>query len=272
MDNLFFYVSKLVWAVISPDSLLVFLAAAAWISLALGRKKLSRSLLAITSSLLLLIGFLPVGEWLISPLEKRFAANTALPQSAQGIIVLGGAIDPYKSRPWQQAELNAAADRITNFLYLASLYPEAQLVFSGGNGEILHQDYKEAEMTRVLLDQLGLDQRAIIYESESRNTHENVLNSKNLLSPKDHQNWLLVTSAYHMPRAVGVFCRQQWNVQAYPVDHYSKKDNLLRIEFNFVDNLSVLKIAMREWVGLLAYRLSGKTGLFLPSSENYCSI
>lgn len=270
MDTAFFLASKIIWALISPDSLIVILGVSAWITATLKWQRLSRSLLSSCALLLLLIGFFPVGEWLIAPLENRFTTNAALPSEVDGIIVLGGAILPRLSNIWQQPELNSAAERLNNFLYLARLYPNAQLVFSGGNGIVTEQEFKEAEMAQILFEQLGLAERAIIFESESRNTSENAKNSKALLTPADEENWLLITSAYHMPRSIGVFCQQQWRVQPYPVDHYSQKGNLLRLDFMFSENLSVLRIAIREWAGLLAYRLSGRTDRFLPGKENYC--
>lgn len=271
MDTFFFLVSKIGWAIISPDSLIVLLGVAAWLSLVLGWQKLSRRLLAYCAFLLLFVGFFPVGEWLISPLENRFVANAALPAQVDGIIVLGGAISPRLSNVWQQAELNGSADRLSNFLYLANLYPSAQLVFTGGNGSITDQEFKAADMARILFDQLGLAERAIIYEGESRNTYENAVNSKALISPGPEENWLLVTSAFHMPRSVGVFCAQQWPVQPYPVDHYSMKDDLLRLNFNFTNNLTILGIAIREWVGLVAYRITSKSKQLFPGDQNYCS-
>ena len=270
MDTFFFIASKIIWAVISPDSLIVLLGLSAWLSLVFGWKALSRRLLACCALLLVFIGFFPSGEWLIAPLENRFITNAALPARVDGIIVLGGAISPRLSDTWQQSELNGGAERLTNFLYLANLYPSAQLVFTGGNGSVNEQEFKEAEIAQILFDQLGLAERAIIYESESRNTYENVINSKALLSPGADENWLLVTSAFHMPRSVGIFCQQQWLVQPYPVDHYSTTDDLLRIEFDFAGNLNTLRIALREWVGLLAYRITGKTDQLLPGHQNYC--
>tara|TARA_B110000858_G_scaffold198442_1_gene265074 strand:- start:37464 stop:38294 length:831 start_codon:yes stop_codon:yes gene_type:complete len=270
MDTAFFLASKIIWALISPDSLIVILGVSAWITAMLKWQRISRSLLSSCALLLLLIGFFPVGEWLIAPLENRFTTNAALPSEVDGIVVLGGTILPRLSKIWQQPELNSAAERLSNFLYLARLYPSAQLVFSGGNGVVTEQEFKEAEMAQILFEQLGLAERAIIFESESRNTSENAKNSKALLTPTDEENWLLITSAYHMPRSIGVFCQQQWRVQPYPVDHYSQKGNLLRLDFLFSENLSVLRIAIREWAGLLAYRLSGRTDRFLPGKENYC--
>lgn len=271
MDTVFFLASKIIWALISPDSLIVILGVSAWIAGILKWQRASRALLGSCALLLVLIGFFPVGEWLIAPLENRFTTNAALPSEVDGIIVLGGALSPLMSNIWQQPEVGGGADRLTNFLYLARLYPNAQLVFTGGSGAVTEQEFKEAEMAQILFDQLGLAERAIIYESESRNTSENARNSKQLVTPENDENWLLVTSAFHMPRSVGVFCQEQWIVQPYPVDHYSQKGNLLRLDFSFGDNLSVLRIAIREWVGLIAYRISGRTDRLLSGKDNNCA-
>ncbi len=272
MDTVFFIASKLVWALLSPDSLIVLLGAGAWFALVFGWVKLSRHLLAACALLLISIAAFPVGEWLIYPLENRFQANAALPAQADGIVVLGGSMDPIKSEAWGQSEIGAAAERLTSLMYMAQLYPRAQIIYSGGSGSVTEQQFKEADYARFLFDQLNLGERAILYESESRNTAENASNSKALLNPTPDQEWILVTSAFHMPRAVGVFCQAQWPVYAYPVDHYSRRGDLLRLNFAFADNLGVLRTAMREWVGLIAYRVTGRTDRLLAGSENQCLI
>lgn len=270
MDNVFFIASKVIWALISPDSLIVILGLSAWLALAFGWLKLSRRLLSCCALLLLVLGFLPVGEWLIAPLENRFNANAALPARADGIIVLGGSISPVTSAAWDQVELGPGADRLTNFAYLANLYPSAQLVFTGGSGSLTTQEFKAADSAQILFEQLGISDRAVIYERESRNTYENAVNSKALVTPAAGENWVLITSAFHMPRSVGIFCQQDWSVTPYPVDHYSRKGNLLRVNFSFAGNLGLINTAIREWIGLIAYRFSGRTDRFLPGEDNYC--
>lgn len=272
MDTLFFLASKIVWALISPDSLIVLLALGAWLALMLGWQKLSRRLLGLCTLLLLLIAFLPVGEWLIAPLENRFTANAALPAEADGIIVLSGAISPLRSAAWDQVEIGDASERLVNFLYLASLYPQAQLVFTGGTGSVTRQEFKAADYARILFQQLEVPERAIIFESESRNTVENAVNSKALVQPVPGQQWILVTSAFHMPRSVGIFCQQDWPVHPYPVDHYSQRGELLRINFAFAENLGLLRRAVREWVGLVAYRVTGRTDRLLAGDRNNCLV
>lgn len=259
MDTVFFLTSKLVWAVISPDSLILIILVTAWICLWLGMRKLARKLLALVTLSLLLIAFLPLGEWVIAPLEERFPVHPALPVRVDGIIVLGGPIDPELSAQWGQIQFLESGERLTTFVSLARRFPQAKLVFSGGSGRILQQDYSEADSARQLFNDLGLVSRDIIYETESRNTHENALYSKPLAQPRPEENWVLVTSAFHMPRAVGVFCRQNWNTIPYPVDYYSRPAQQFRIGFNLDDHLKQLTQATREWVGLLAYRVTNRT-------------
>jgi uncharacterized SAM-binding protein YcdF (DUF218 family) len=269
-DTLFFIISTLAWILVSPGNFIVLLGVGAWLSLMAGWQKVSRRLLSVCSLLLLSIGFLPVGEWLIAPLENRFMVKAAPPVDADGVIVLGGAISPLLSHLWNQVELVSGAERVTDFIYLARLYPEAQLVFTGGSGELMQQEHREAEYARDLFNRFGVTDRPILFESDSRNTFENARNSKQLVSPDSGENWILVTSAFHMPRAVGVFCGQGWPVTPWPVDHKSRKGDLLRFDFNFSRNVSTLRTAVREWVGLLAYRFTGRSSHFLPGDGNHC--
>ncbi len=270
-DNLFFLASKLFWLLISPDSLILLLAVSGWILLVAGRITLARRLLSLCALILICVAFLPLGQVLLQPLEARYPAGAALPAKVDGIIVLGGGIDAELSAAWQQPQLNDAAERLTAFAWLAGLYPEARLVYSGGSGSLTRQQFREAEYAPWLLNQLGLEGREVLYESESRNTHENVLNSRELLQPQAGENWLLVTSAYHMPRAVGVFCQQDWPVNAWPVDHHSNPGQLWQVQFSLLNNLALLRTGIREWLALLAYRISGRSMQLLPGQHNDCA-
>jgi len=278
-DGVFFTVSKVLWALLTPSTVLVLLVLIGWIALALSWQKLARKLLAIASLILILVSALPLGEWLLLPLERRFPANSALPANADGIIVLGGAIAANSSASWQQSELTEAADRITAFSYLAKLYPAAQLVYSGGNASLGGSTNKETDHAPFLLEQLGIGpERALLFESESRNTWENVVNTQSLLASTGLQtgsglgDWIVVTSAFHMPRAVGTFCRQNWPVYAYAVDHRTDPDRLWRLQFTPLRNLQQLDLAVHEWLGLFAYRVSRRSDRFFAGINNHCGI
>ena len=264
MDTLFFFISKLIWLLVSPDSLLLALIILGLVLLYIGKKKLTKLILSTASSLLIIIAFFPVGEWLLYPLESRFQTNPNLPDKVDGIIVLSGAENAELSHIWNQVELNTAVERDLSFIALASKYPNAKLIFTGGTGSITKQEYKGADVAKQLFEQLNFDTTKIIFERKSRNTYENVIYSKDLVKPEKNKNWILITTGWHMPRSVGIFCKAEWLVIPYPVDHQTNKDNLFRIDFNLSTNLDTLKMGIKEWLGLFAYYLSGKTTSIFP--------
>ena len=264
MDTLFFLISKIVWLLLSPDSLLLILILLTLVLLYIGKNKQAKIVLTTISGILIILSFFSIGEWLLYPLETRFPTNPRLPQQIDGIIVLSGAENSLLSSVWDQVELNAASERDLTFLSLAKKYPTAKLIFTGGTGSLINQEYKAADVAKKLFEQQGFDTTRILFERESRNTYENVVYSKNLVKSIKNENWILITTSWHMPRSVGIFCKAGWPVIPYPVDHQTNKDNLFRINFNLIDNLQILKTAIKEGLGLFAYYLSGKTDLFFP--------
>ena len=264
LNTLFFYASKIIWALLSPATL-IYLLLMLGIALVYFRKiDLAKILLGTAAVLLTLVAILPLGLWLASPLENRFPANPQLPDNIHGIILLGGAIDPLKSFIWNQPEFGDAADRYIAFIELAKNYPDAELIFTGGAGSLLDQEYKEADVALYFLESMGIERSRLEMERDSRNTFENAVNSKALMQPQPGENWILVTSATHMPRSMGVFCQQDWTVIPYPVDHVTSPGRQWRSSFDLADNLDKLNSHAREWAGLLAYFVSGKTTAFLP--------
>ncbi|MDA8432482.1 MAG: YdcF family protein [Nitrospiraceae bacterium] len=264
MESLFFWVSKLAWFIIAPDNLLLFLLLVSWILLRRGAYGLAKRLLGFVVIILMVVLLLPIGEWLLYPLEARFPANPKLPKKIDGIIVLSGAENAFLSSLWGQEELGDSAERDIAFLELARQYPDAKLVFSGGSGSLIHQGYKAADVANRLFDKLGLDLSRVTFERDSRNTFENVVFSKEVVRPDPGQRWILITSASHMPRAVGVFCKAGWPVIPYPVDHRTMPGKLVGIDVSLSGHLRSLEIGEKEWVGLIAYRLSGKTAALFP--------
>jgi len=264
MNSLFFWISKLAWLLVSPGSLLLIFVLLIFIFLLLGKHKIAKVLSATLSGLLLIIAFFPVGEWLLFPLESRFQTNPVLPEKIDGIIVLSGAEAPYLSTLWQQVELWDAAERDLAFMSLARQHPEAKLIFTGGTGSLTKQEYKAADVAKNLFAQQGFDTNRITFEKDSRNTYENARNSYKLALPEQNSHWVLITTAWHMPRSVGIFCKLKWPVIPYPVDHQTAKGHLFRVSFEPLGHLVSLQTAIKEWLGLLAYRVSGKTTALFP--------
>ena len=266
MDTAFFWLSKLVWTAIAPESLLFLLVLVAWALLLRGAIKWAKRVLGLVCIAILVLAWVPVGEWIIYPLEDRYPANPVLPDRIDGIIVLGGAEDAQRSAAWEQVEVNGSAERFLASTMLAKRYPQAKLLFTSGSGDPMEQKHKGADVARELYAQQGLEGARLLFESESRNTAENVALSKALLKPKPGETWVLVTSAFHMPRSMGIFCQAGWPVIAYPVDHYALRGRLLRVDAGVLGNLFNLSIAIKEWLGLAAYYLSGRTSALFPAA------
>lgn len=267
MDTLFFWCSKLFWLIISPDHLLVWMLSTALFFLLTKCYLPAKLLFSISISAIVLITFLPVGEILLEPLENRFPVQKKLPAHVDGIIVLGGAESIRLSKAWNQVELYASAERFFAFIQMINIYPKAKPIFAGGTGSLNQQQTKGATIAEHLFKNLGLDLSSIFFERESRNTYENAVNSYKLIQPMPNETWILITSAYHMPRSMGAFRNAGWNPIAYPVDHNALKNDVIRFEFNFSANLELLCKAVKEWVGLSAYYLTGKTRTFFPAPE-----
>lgn len=265
MDDLFFYTAKLVWLVISPDSLFVILLVIGWLWLLMGKKRKALVLLGVLTFGSVLVSVWPVGDWMLYPLESRFQHNPPLPEKVDGIIVLGGSVLPAHSQEWQQLETNDYHERLSAFIALAKHYPEARLIFSGGNAHLSGDEPSEAEMVRDYFIESGIDEARLTLESESRNTAENVALSKQRLQPRREETWVLITTAYHMPRSVGIFCRQHWPVIPYPVDHKTVPSKRSSIRFDPLGHLNQLVIATHEWLGLVAYYGMAKTDQLFPA-------
>lgn len=264
MDTLVFWTAKLARMLLSPDSLLLLLLLAAWLLLRADRVAAGRRLLAMLIWVLGAIAVFPVDEWLLYPLERRFAPASAMPARVDGIILLGGAEETRFARAWDRAEVNQAGDRYLAFLMLARAYPEAKLVFSGGSNKLVDQELKEAEVAERIAREQGIAPGRLQLESAARNTAENARMVHAMVKPAKGENWLLVSSAFHLPRATGLFCKAGWSVIPYAADHRSAPGQLLRLDLDLAARAERLTLAVTEWAGLLAYYLMGKTDAFLP--------
>lgn len=258
MDTVFFWISKLAWLFIAPDSLLILLILIGTWLLWKQNQKWAKRIFTTVSIAVLIIGLFPVGEWLLYPLESKFKVNPDLGK-VDGIIVLSGAISPSRSFTWKQIILNNSAERIITSVVLSKKYPNAKLVFTGGSGSMIDKQHKHADAAKLFYQEQGLDISKIIFESESRNTYENIILTKKLVNPKENEHWVVITTAWHMPRSIGIFCKANWKVTPYPVDFRSKPDNLFRIGWGFSGHLSNLTTGVKEWIGFVTYSLTGKS-------------
>jgi uncharacterized SAM-binding protein YcdF (DUF218 family) len=262
---LFFFLSKTIGVMLLPTNLLIGVGLLGAILLATRFASLGRKLMIGSLVVLAIAAFSPLGNWLLYPLESRFPPWDARLGAPDGIVVLGGSIDPEVSAAHKVAVIRNAADRITATAALARQYPNARIIFSGGSGGLISNEAREADYAGAVLESLGVPRARLMIERRSRNTQENAEFSKEMASPKPGERWLLVTSAYHMPRSVGLFRKAGFPVEPYPVD-WRVGGPIDLLAFNSVagDGLGRVDTGLREWIGLVAYRLTGKIDDLFP--------
>jgi uncharacterized SAM-binding protein YcdF (DUF218 family) len=182
-----------------------------------------------------------------------------------GILLLGGDEKPYLSDKRGQPVVYDSARRYIEFAALAREYPKAKLVFSGGSGLITPDaKLKDSEIAKQTLESLGVPVDRMAFEDMSRNTHENAVKSAELLKPTPQQNWLLVTSAWHMARSMACFRHEGWNVYPAPTGYMTDGEMSSKPQFNLEEHLLKISLAAHEYYGLVAYRLLGFTDTLWP--------
>lgn len=264
---MFFILSKVGYFFLQPSNFLVAFGVFGLVLGAFGFRRSGRVCAALSLLLLLFIGLSPAANWIMMPLEQRFP----LPEEQEGltgIIVLGGAFSTRASENRPNIALNESAERLTIVPYLARLYPHALIVHSGGNNHLNgHALVTEADGAKRLFKDFGIAPDRILLEGKSRNTRENAVFTKRLLGEKADGKWLLVTSAYHMPRAMGVFREAGFkNVIAYPVDYRVVAVGGETTFFSGVSSgLLRFDTAFREWLGLLVYWATGLGSSLFPA-------
>jgi uncharacterized SAM-binding protein YcdF (DUF218 family) len=262
---MFFPLSKILGFFAIPSNLVVSIGILGLLLLPTRFARAGRALAFASLIVLAILGLSPAGNALIIPLEERFPRWDATRGAPDGIIVLGGAISPDISAARDEVALNEAAERLTVVAELARRYPNARIVFSGGSGALIYDEGAEAAFALRLLESLGIPRARITLEDRSRNTVENAVLSKAIAQPKPGERWLLVTSAHHLPRAVGVFRKAGFPVEAYPVDWRTRGTEDARRPFATVgDGLRRSDTAVREWVGLAVYWLTGRSSDLFP--------
>jgi uncharacterized SAM-binding protein YcdF (DUF218 family) len=258
-----FAFGKIAWIILKPSSLLFLALALGLVLRLLGSRGVARAFFGIALAGFFSCAVLPIGAWLLAPLENRFAVAEP-PAKVDGVIVLGGAIEPALSADRKQVALNANAERLVALSALARRYPEAKIVFSGGNGSLGEPVPREADWLGAFLDDVGIARTRVITERNSRTTRENATMTKELVKPDANDTWLLVTSARHMPRSVGAFRHVGWTVHAYPVDFLTRRSVGFGIGLDFAGGLAALDAAAYEWCGLAYYYLKGSIGSVFP--------
>ncbi|HEY8189196.1 MAG TPA: YdcF family protein [Micavibrio sp.] len=256
---MFFALSKIAWAILSPLNLVLLLllggALVGWFRRRTGR------ILAVTGVLILIIaGVTPLGANLLVRLENRHVRPEKQPEIVSGILILGGAFDTGLSAARHVAVSNDNMERVLEGVRLAKEYPLAEVVFSGGEGKLLRRVQPEAREATAWLRNMGFEPARFTFEDKSRNTYENILYTQEMINPGPQEIWIVVTSAYHMERTMGVFRALGWgNIIPWPTDYRTDGEKRwLPEKFDVAGNVYKTDLALHEFAGITAYWISGK--------------
>ena len=263
-----FYLSKIFWLLIQPLNLAIFLLAFSLLVAWFGWRKLGGFTALLSFLILVLSAWTSLGSLMLNPLEERFQRPPA-PDNVAGIIVLGGGLEGAINLARGGYDINSGGDRFLEAAVLARRYPGAKIVVSGGIGTLVLEGEGDADTAPRLFAALGIPASRLILETESRNTHENVENIRKLVTPGEGETWLLVTSAFHMPRSMGLFRKAAFPVQPWPVDYRtSGKEGVGLMRDNPADSLQTTTTAIREWIGLIAYKFTGRIDSVFPGPND----
>lgn len=260
IDTVFFILSKLVGALLRAESWIILLLLVGVFARWRGRNRLAGVASGLGIVLLFGLTALPLGDILLRPIEASYPVAPPLDR-VDGIIVLGGAEQAGLAQEWGLPQTNEAGERFVEAAALARLFPGAKVVFTGGSGalrDLGQTDLPQAGMAERLFLSLGLSPDRLLFEPTSRNTAENARNSYALIRPQPDEVWVLVTSAFHMRRAISSFRSAGWqNLVPWPVDH---RAGGLRggIGWDLARNLRLFNTATKEIIGLMAYNFTGR--------------
>jgi len=264
-----FYASKIFWFLIQPLNLVLFLLGFALLVGWFGWRKLRGLSLLLAFLILALASWTSLGALMLNPLEERFQRPAAIPGKVAGIIVLGGGFEGAINLARGGYDVNSGGDRFLEAAILARRYPDAKVVVSGGTGTLVLEGEGDADTAPKLFEALGVPASRLILERESRNTYENVENIRKLVTQGDDETWLLVTSAFHMPRSMGLFRKAAFPVVPWPVDYRtSGREGVGVMQDNPVDSLQTTTMAIREWIGLIGYKFSGRIDSVFPGPDD----
>ena len=263
---MFYYVAKILWFFATPSNALVAVALVGLTLMMTKRGQLGARLAFVAIGMLLVAGLSPLGNALMLPLEARFPAFVDDGEPIAGVVVIGGTFDTEATNEHGRMALNETGERLVALGDLARRYPDAKIVYAGGGSEFTPDTTPEATLVENTIAEIGVTAERVVYERRSLNTFQNALFAKELAAPKAGERWLLVTSAFHMPRAIGVFRAVGFDVTPYSVDYRTAGAKSLIRPFAFVsEGLRRTDVATKEWIGLAVYYVSGRTDELFPA-------
>jgi uncharacterized SAM-binding protein YcdF (DUF218 family) len=260
-----FYLSKITALFQEPLAVVFLILAAAALLQLSGRQRWAGFGVGAAIAIMTIVIFTPLDFWLLAPLESRFPAP-APPACLDGVIMLGDGEDVLSSDRLGIPQLSGAPMRYVILSDLMRRYPGARVVFAGGSGIFGAHRLTEADVAKGLMNMLGMDVRRVAFESSSRTTWENAVNAKKMVQPKPDERWALLAPAAQLPRAVGVFRKNGWNVLPWPTDYAIGTP--VWWPQDVTGRFGAINEGEHEWLGLIVYWIVGRTTELLPKPSS----
>ncbi len=254
-----FYLSKILWIFLNPFNLFIISIIFFFIFNYSKKKIISYFFLIFITLYIFIVGCSPIGKYLLYSLEKNYHNSHHYSGTVDGILILGGATSPLLSREYELISLGESAERLYEAIILMKKNKNAKVIFSGGSGIINRPDLGHSQVAKSFYKKIGIEIDQIIFEDQSRNTYENIIYSKKIANPKINENWLLITSASHMKRALLIADKHNWKLIPYAVDFKNIKNFKFIPNLKLLKNLNTFQQGSHEWLGLISYYLMGRT-------------
>ena len=254
-----FFLSKILWIFFNPINIILFIFFLGFLLRRMKFFKASNTIFVLSFFLFFISGITSTGSYLTFLLEKKYHNKLDFPQNIDGIIILGGATNPYLSKEYNQIIVNGSAERLIESSFLIKKYPNAKIYFAGGSGSLDFSKLSHSTVAKKFYENYNIDTEKFIFDYKSRNTYENILYAKEKFNPKKNENWIVITSAFHLNRAISIGEKLDWKLLPYGTDYRVPKKFKWKISLDFIDNLSNFKFASHEWTGLIAYYMMGRS-------------
>jgi uncharacterized SAM-binding protein YcdF (DUF218 family) len=255
MNDLFFIFSKILTVLLFPLPLVIIVTIS---MIVFGKGKYYKILSILPILFLWILSSFPVSQWLVRSLEDEYPPIPIEQVSpSEIIVVLGGAVN-ILGKHRDRVELGSSAERLTDGILLYRNKKAPIILFTGGSGILFQQNFNEAFFAKKFFNDFEISDRNLLLEDKSKNTYENALYTKEILSKLGKNKIILITSAFHMKRSLGVFLKQGFDVQSFPTDYKSMMDDLnWDTILPSTMALDASTIAIKEWIGIIVYHLKG---------------
>tara|TARA_Y100001970_G_C14194031_1_gene837060 strand:- start:419 stop:1198 length:780 start_codon:yes stop_codon:yes gene_type:complete len=255
--------SKFIWFFLNPLNFLIFFLLLAFFLRLLKKNNISNIFFIFSLLFFTVVGVFPTGNFLLFKLEKNYPSLLEVPYNLDGILILGGPSSSGLTSNHNQVNFNDGGERLTESTFIIKKYQPKKIIFSGGS---VHQSFENshAYVAKIFFSQMGIDVAKIDFEYKSRNTFENLVYSFEIANPKKYENWLLITSSFHMTRAINIAEKLGWNFTPYPVDFkVKKKFHSYKPSMHILNNFNAFNLASHEYIGLISYYFLGRTDKIL---------